>query len=96
MAAEFSPHPFASNLVRLMERAGVSTAQLAAETGHSVRAVQTWRKGTRTPRLDALPLIAGRLGCDVSELVEGLGGRPAPATEREATAGASDEPEDHT
>jgi transcriptional regulator with XRE-family HTH domain len=57
------------NLRRFREAAGLSQAQLAERAGLSVRSIQNWEQGQRTPRAALLLPLAQALDVGLAQLL---------------------------
>lgn len=57
---------FVRNLNLLMERRGLSQADIARELGVSTAIASSWCSGKKTPRMDKVSKLASLLNCDVS------------------------------
>jgi transcriptional regulator with XRE-family HTH domain len=63
---------FGNVLKTLREKAGLSQAALAEQSGLSLRNIQNWEQGRRVPRMQVLPQLARAMGVSVNALVTGL------------------------
>ena len=70
---------FGTVLKTLREKAGLSQAALADRVGLSVRNVQNWEQGHRTPRAQVLMLLAKAVGVSVEQLLAGIDQDETPA-----------------
>ena len=59
---------FNTNLLKLMERRGMSQSQLAEKMGKSVSTIHEWYAGRRYPRVDCMQQLADVFGVRMSEL----------------------------
>lgn len=59
---------FNTNLLKLMERRGMSQSQLAENMGKSVSTIHEWYAGRRYPRVDCMQQLADVFGVRMSEL----------------------------
>lgn len=60
---------FANNLVKLLERRGMSQADLANSLGVTESAVSLWCSGKNSPRMSKVDKICELLGCSRSALM---------------------------
>lgn len=68
---------FGEQLHRLRERAGLSQAELAEQSGQSLRSIQNWEQGHRAPRAAAILSLARALGVSAETLLSDMGKPPA-------------------
>ncbi len=68
---------FAENLARCLKRAGYSQEKLAGLSEMHRTQVSELLRGRQLPRLDSLIKLAGALGVEPAELIEGLHFEPA-------------------
>ncbi len=89
MVAETDPASvqFGRNLRRLRSLAGLSQAEVGRRLGVSFQQVQKYEKGSNNASVPTLCRLRAILGCELAELLEGLGGSPA-ADEAAAAADA--------
>lgn len=66
MTARTPPHPLIQVLYDARRHRGLSRTQIAARTGYSVRTVEYWEWGLRTPSLDSLADYAEVLGYTIT------------------------------
>jgi transcriptional regulator with XRE-family HTH domain len=57
---------------QLREKASLSQSELANKAGVSVRSLQNWEIGHRTPQLPAAAALAKALGVKLDELMKGV------------------------
>jgi transcriptional regulator with XRE-family HTH domain len=69
---------FGTMLKATREKAGLSQAALAERAGMSVRNIQNWEQGHRTPRAQVLLRLARAVGVPVEQLLSGIGGSESP------------------
>jgi transcriptional regulator with XRE-family HTH domain len=65
-----------------MSRADLAVAIREGSSGNvkaTERGIRGWEKGEYAPRGDALPAIAGALGCEIADLYRANGDAPFPA-----------------
>lgn len=67
---------FARNLIRFRGDAAITQDELAARAGLNRSHIAVMEKGRRTPRLDTLIRLAGGLGVDPEELLDGITWHP--------------------
>lgn len=60
----------AENIKKLRDRYGLTQEELAKIAGVSNKAVSTWEKGTKEPRMGAIERIANHFGIRKSNLIE--------------------------
>lgn len=61
---------FANNLNRILTERGVSQIELAKMLGVSKSIVSEWCKGSKTPRMDKVQMIANKFGLLLTDLME--------------------------
>lgn len=59
-----------ANLVKAMERTGITQAELARRTGESNARLMYYRRGMKLPSLAVASRIAEALGCTVDDLLK--------------------------
>jgi transcriptional regulator with XRE-family HTH domain len=70
---------FGAMLKEARERAGLSQVALAERTGLSLRSIQNWEQGHRTPRVSVVVTLARAVGVSAERLLLALAGlAPAP------------------
>jgi transcriptional regulator with XRE-family HTH domain len=70
---------FGTMLKAMREKVGLSQAALAERVGVSVRNIQNWEQGHRTPRAQVLLTLARAVGVPVEQLLSAIGrGNPSP------------------
>ena len=73
--------PISENIKLLREMYHLSQAELGKIAGVSDKAVSTWEKGTKTPRMGAVQKLADYFGLQKSNIIEegGLSSNPSPS-----------------
>lgn len=67
---------FAENVILARDRADLSQTMVAERSGLHVTQVSLLERGLRLPRLDTIAKLAGALGIEPCELLEGMSWRP--------------------
>lgn len=68
---------FGANLVHCRKRVGMSQDELGFRAALHRTEVSQLERGLRIPRIDTLAKLAGALGVDADELLEGIAWQPA-------------------
>lgn len=76
--------PIGENIKRLREQYGLNQAELGRIAGVSDKAVSTWEKGIKAPRMGALEKIADYFGIKKSELIDDIDTQTFDAKMRDA------------
>jgi transcriptional regulator with XRE-family HTH domain len=83
---------FGENLARCRRRAGLSQEQLGLRSSLHRTEIGLLERGERIPRIDTLVKVAGALGVQPSELVDGIRWAPTETSGGEFSFVFPDEP----
>jgi transcriptional regulator with XRE-family HTH domain len=82
---------FGANLVRLRKRAGISQEELGFRSDLHRTEVGMLERGIRLPRIDTLLKVAGALGLEPGDLLDGLSWTPGLPRTGSFQAGGAEE-----